>query len=75
MLERVQIRMARAALGWSARELADAAGVATNTVSRFEVGGDMRVDTLARLEKVLEKGGVVFIPRDAHGGPGVRLKR
>ena len=67
--------MARAALGWSARELADAAGVATNTVSRFEVGGDMRVDTLTRLEKALEKGGVIFIQRDTNGGPGVRLKR
>jgi len=67
--------MARAALGWSARELADAAGVATNTVSRFEVGGDMRVDTLVRLERALEKRGVIFIPRDSEGGPGVRLRR
>ena len=67
--------MARAALGWTARDLAEKAGVAGNTVSRFEVGGDMRVDTLAKLEKVLEKGGVVFIPRDGQGGPGVRLKR
>ena len=75
MLERVQIRMARAALGWSARELAEAAGVATNTVSRFEVGGDMRVETLTRLEKALEKKGVVFIARDHEGGPGVRLRR
>ena len=67
--------MARAALGWSARELAKKVGVATNTVSRFEVGGGMRVDTLAQLENALEKGGVIFIPRDANGGPGVRLKR
>lgn len=63
------------ALGWSARELAEKAGVATNTVSRFEVGGDMRVDTLAKLERVLEHGGITFIPRDANGGPGARLKR
>lgn len=67
--------MARAALGWSARELAQKAGVATNTVSRFEGGGDMRVDTLTRLEQALEKGGVVFVPRDSDGGPGVRLRR
>ena len=67
--------MARAALGWSGSKLAKAAGVATNTISRFEVGGDMRVDTLARIEQVLEKAGVIFIPRDATGGPGVRLKR
>ena len=75
MLERVQIRMARAALDWGARDLANAAKIAHATVTRFEAGKDVLVDSLTRMEKALEKGGVVFIPRDANGGPGVRLKR
>jgi ribosome-binding protein aMBF1 (putative translation factor) len=75
VLEKVQIRMARAALGWSAKKLAAKAGLAHNTVARFEVGRDALFETVTQLEKALEKGGVIFIPRDANGGPGVRLKR
>lgn len=67
--------MARAALGWSGRELADKSGVAANTVARFEVGYGVMFDTAKRLQTTLEKGGVIFISRDANGGPGVRLKK
>jgi transcriptional regulator with XRE-family HTH domain len=75
MITRVQIRMARAALGWGVRDLAERAGLAPNTVSRFENGADARVDTLAQMQEVLERAGVVFVPSDEHGGPGVRLSR
>ena len=75
MIEPAQIRMARAGLDWNARDLAQAAGIAPNTVTRYEGGIDVMVDTLRKMEKALEKGGVIFIPRDANGGPGVRLKR
>ena len=75
MLEPAQVRMARAALDWSAKKLAAKAGLAHNTVARFEAGRDAMLDTVKRLETALEKGGVIFIPRDAGGGPGVRLKR
>jgi transcriptional regulator with XRE-family HTH domain len=74
MISRVQIRMARAALGWGVRDLADRAGLAPNTVSRFENGGDARVDTLVQMQDVLERAGIVFIPADDQAGPGVRLK-
>lgn len=67
--------MGRAALGWSARELAKAAKISQVTIARFETGSDVMADTLRRMEKALEKGGVTFIQRDANGGPGVRLKR
>jgi DNA-binding XRE family transcriptional regulator len=43
-----QIRMARAALSWSVRELAKRAGVAANTVSRFENGSG---DTIRKTMK------------------------
>jgi DNA-binding XRE family transcriptional regulator len=74
MISPSQIRMARAALGWSVRELAKRAGVAANTVSRFENGSGAMVDTLARMQQALEAAGVVFIPADHTGGAGVRLR-
>ena len=69
-----QIRMARAALGWSVHELGKRAGVSGNTVSRFENGSGAMVDTLVRMQTALESAGVVFIPADHTGGPGVRLR-
>lgn len=62
-------------MGWGVRELGAKAGIAANTVSRFELGGEVMLDTAKKLERALEKGGVIFIQRDASGGPGVRLKR
>ena len=75
MLEPVQVKMGRAALDWSAGKLGQKAGVGLATITRFEGGGGVTVKTLTKLETTLEKGGVIFIPRDANGGPGVRLKR
>jgi transcriptional regulator with XRE-family HTH domain len=66
--------MARAALGWSVHELGKRAGVAGNTVSRFENGSGALVETLVRMQTALERAGVVFIPADHAGGPGVRLR-
>ena len=74
MLTPSQIRMARAALGWGVRDLAKRAGVAANTVSRFENGSGAMVDTLVRIQGALENAGVVFIPANHTGGPGVRLR-
>ncbi|EJL38366.1 putative transcriptional regulator [Caulobacter sp. AP07] len=69
------MKLARTALGLGVRELAAAAGVAPSTVQRFESGkGDMHSRTLDGVQRVLEGGGIVFIPADANGGPGVRLK-
>lgn len=75
MITSLQIRMARAALGWGVRDLADKAGIAPNTVSRFENGGGARVDTLTHMQEALERGGVVFVSADEGGGPGVRLRK
>lgn len=65
--------MARAALGWSVRELAAKAGVTANTVSRFENGADALGETLTKIQRALERGGVIFIDENG-GGPGVRLR-
>ena len=75
MLTPIQIRMARAALGWGVRDLAKKAGLAPNTVSRFENGFGARVETLALIERAFDKEGVIFLAADAVSGPGVRLAR
>jgi transcriptional regulator with XRE-family HTH domain len=74
MITPLQVRMARAALGWGVRQLSTKAGVATNTVSRFENGYGAMVETLTRIQGALENAGVIFIAADQTGGPGVRLR-
>jgi DNA-binding XRE family transcriptional regulator len=67
--------MARAALNWTVRDLAAAAGLHRNTITNIEVGryaGDL--ETLAAIESVLRQAGVEFIDENG-GGAGVRLKK
>lgn len=76
MLEPIQVKLARVALRLGVRELAGAAGIAPSTITRFESGkGGMQARTLDKIQRVLERGGVVFIDADTSGGVGVRLKR
>jgi transcriptional regulator with XRE-family HTH domain len=70
----VQLKMARAALGWGVRELAKKAGVTANTVTRIENGSDAKQSTIAALRAALESAGVEFIAENG-GGAGVRLKK
>jgi transcriptional regulator with XRE-family HTH domain len=70
----IQIKMARAAVGWGVRELAKKAGVTANTVTRIENGADARQSTIDRLQQALEAAGVEFIDENG-GGPGVRLRK
>lgn len=70
----VQMRMARAAVGWGVRELAEKAGVTANTVTRIENGSDAKQSTIAAIQSALEAAGVEFIPENG-GGAGVRLKK
>ena len=65
--------MARAALGWGVRDLGNQAGIAPNTVSRFEKGLGTNVSTLRQIQSALEKAGIIFIPADTIAGPGIRL--
>ncbi|WP_022729416.1 helix-turn-helix domain-containing protein [Fodinicurvata sediminis] len=69
----VQCRMARVALGWGVRDLASAAKVSSDTISRFERGEELRARTVDDIRRALEDAGVVFIPENG-GGAGVRLK-
>ena len=70
-----QVKMARAALNWTVRDLAKATGLHRNTINNVEVGryaGDPA--TLQKIEKVLVSAGVDFIDENG-GGPGVRLRK
>jgi transcriptional regulator with XRE-family HTH domain len=70
-----QVRMARAALNWTVRDLAEATGLHRNTISNLEVGryaGDP--ETLALIRSVLVRAGVEFIDENG-GGAGVRLRK
>jgi transcriptional regulator with XRE-family HTH domain len=67
--------MARAALNWSVRDLAEAAQIHRNTVTNIETGryaGD--AETLAAIVGALKRGGVEFLDENG-GGPGVRLRK
>ena len=74
MVTREQVKMARAALGWGVRDLAAKAGIAGNTVSRFENGSDALGETLRKIRRVFEEAGITFIDENG-GGPGVRLSK
>ncbi len=68
----VQSKMGRAATGLGIRELATAAGVSPDTISRLERGETLAPRTLAAIRAALEAAGVEFIEENG-GGPGVRL--
>lgn len=66
--------MARSGLSLGVRELAEAAQVSTNTITRFEKGEELRPRTVEAIRSALEAAGVEFIAENG-GGPGVRLRK
>ena len=67
--------MARAALNWTVRDLADATRLHRNTITNVETGkyvGDAA--TLSAIEGVFKRAGIEFIDENG-GGPGVRLRK
>jgi transcriptional regulator with XRE-family HTH domain len=81
MISAAQLRAARALLGISQRDLADAAGVSVPTIRRMEASADTvraNVDTLMKIIGALNAAGIELIGDGAAsptGGRGVRLKR
>ena len=71
-----QIRAARALVGLSQTEVADAAGLSIPTVKRAEAEGGIKVseDALVAIADALKKAGVEFISENG-GGAGVRLRK
>jgi transcriptional regulator with XRE-family HTH domain len=80
MLSAGQIRAARAWLGWTQAQLAEAADVDVQTIKFIEQGRskDPRGSTLDKLERAFEAAGLEFIDPDKPlppGGPGVRMRK
>jgi transcriptional regulator with XRE-family HTH domain len=79
MVTAAQIRAARALLGWSGAQLAQAAGVSLQTIRRMESDlgpGRSSAANVDAVRRALEAAGVQFLEGDETGmfGPGVRLK-
>jgi transcriptional regulator with XRE-family HTH domain len=75
MITPAQCRMARAALQWSLRDLAERSQVNHVTINRFEIGqAASNPSTLAAIRQALEAAGVEFIAENG-GGAGVRLRK
>ena len=75
MITGQQIRMARSALKWSARELAERTGLAMKTIQRIEaIDGtpSSYSSTLTDLKACFESAGIEFIGTPDEG-PGVRM--
>ena len=75
MVTSEQIKMARAALGWSIDTLAKRSEVGVRTINRIEAQNGLPNATTANLKLIkqtLEQAGVEFIG-SADDGPGVRL--
>jgi transcriptional regulator with XRE-family HTH domain len=70
----IQCKMARTALGWGVRELAERAAKSPTTIAKLERGEELRPRTIAEVRETLEKAGVEFIAENG-GGAGVRLKK
>ena len=70
-----QSRAARALLGWSRQSLAEAALVASRTITDFERGARHPQNrTVADIPRAFEDAGIIFIDEDGDGGVGVRLR-
>ena len=69
-----QIRAARALLGMSQKDVAEASGLSIPTIKRAEGQGSLSAssEAVASIRLVLEAAGVEFIPENG-GGVGVRL--
>lgn len=77
MITGLQIRAARAAIGWSAEKLSEASGVSLRTILRLEQEDGVppsRSSTLVDVQKALESAGIIFIGT-SEDGPGIRLRR
>lgn len=58
MITAVQMKMARAALNWPVKELADRVGVNANTIIRIEGGGDPKASIRDKIERVFMAEGI-----------------
>jgi transcriptional regulator with XRE-family HTH domain len=68
-----QSRMARAGLGWRAADLAEAAGIGSATVARFELGRPVDEASILKMRKAFEAAEVDLFVRSGKIGVGVPI--
>lgn len=79
MITSLQLRAARALLGWDQKQLAEVSGLSLPTIQRMEGSDDMirgNVESLTKLITALNKAGIELIGENAvstGSGRGVRL--
>ncbi len=66
--------MARAALDWGVRQLAENAGVSNDTVVRLEKGEALKEATIEKVRAAFEAAGLEFLPSNGVG-EGVRFAK
>jgi len=72
----LQIRAARAALGWSSADLAQASGITRRTLQKAENDNDeseVRTSTRLAIKATLEAAGIEFIEAE-DGAPGIIIR-
>ena len=69
-----QLRMARAALKLTVREVERQTGVNKDSISRYEAGREILSGALQRLEKLFLDAGVIFLEADEAGREGIRVR-
>jgi transcriptional regulator with XRE-family HTH domain len=80
MVRGIQIKLARIALGWGQRELAERAGLSVITVHRAERADQppLTVGNLSAIQRALQDGGIIFIgdgETSPPAGSGIRFRR
>lgn len=63
--------MAKAAIGWSAKDLAAAAGLGYATIARFEAGQAVDENSISKMRKALVDAGADFTRRAGRIGVSV----
>ena len=72
----VQLRMARAALQLTVRELGALAGISATTVTRIENNQTKpHAASMQAFAKVFRERGLLFVAGDDLAGPGVRMAK
>ncbi len=75
MINKQQIRGARAMLGLTQAKLAKMAGMSTTALTNIENGqSDPKLSSLEAIRRALEDAGAILIPENG-GGAGVRLRK
>jgi transcriptional regulator with XRE-family HTH domain len=78
MISNLQIRAARALLGWSQQRLAEEAGLSAITVKRLEASDETfqaKFETVKRVKEAVEAAGVVFRTGESGLVHGVSLRQ